>query len=97
MMALQTRPPSDQTSIRDEMRGTIESGIVLSRWDDEQIMFAAKVTDLILASPVIRRIQADTLRSMAARVRREWFPHTCPWVGYLDDEATRIEKEMGDD
>lgn len=39
-----------------------------------------------------REVQAQAFEAAAARVRADWAPHRCPWVGFLDDEATRIRK-----
>lgn len=38
---------------------------------------------------------AQMLRDFARRVRAQWAPETCTWVGALDDEADRIEEEQG--
>lgn len=40
----------------------------------------------------VRAAAVKALRDMAARVREEWNPNVCPWVGALDDEATRLEQ-----
>lgn len=55
--------------------------------------------DMLLASPVIRRIQADTLRKFRAELIGRQFvdygiviPDVSAVVDELDEEATRIEK-----
>ncbi|WP_341945670.1 hypothetical protein [Microbacterium sp. LWH11-1.2] len=75
-------------SIRDELAQIIEDGF--EKPDENH-----RTADAILASPVIRRLQADALRNMASRVRAEWAAEKRfgGWVGALDDEADRIENE----
>ncbi len=55
--------------------------------------------DLILLSAdtasVLATHDARIIREFAERVRARWAPDTCPWVGALDDEAERIEREAG--
>lgn len=77
---------TEQQSIREELAQIIEDGF---EEPDEN----HRTADAILASPVIRRIQAEALRAMASRVRKEWAVSgsRCGWVGALDDEADRLE------
>jgi len=50
------------------------------------------VLDSIRSHPWLPANDAQVLRDFAGRVRAQWAPETCPWVGALDDEADRIEK-----
>lgn len=40
---------------------------------------------------LIAQVRVDTLRDAAAQARKGWAPEACPWVGFLDDRADRIE------
>jgi len=42
-------------------------------------------------SIVEMKLSASVLRDYAERVRAQWDPELCPWVGAIDDEAARIE------
>lgn len=93
---------SNEQSIREELARELFEFEYEDHWnqlDDVQRRTSvwAEVASVVLESPTIGSIKAEALRGMAERVRREWFPHGCPWVGYLDDEASRIEKGMGSD
>lgn len=36
-------------------------------------------------------IAGRALREAAAKARANWAPQPCPWVGFLDDEADRVD------
>lgn len=38
---------------------------------------------------------AQVLEALADRVRADWAPETCPWVGALDDAAAEYRKGAG--
>ncbi len=89
---------SDEQSIRDEIADEIAGVVTGEGYYSMTIGIGAarEAADLLLASPVIRRIQAEALRSARADIQAYTdagspFGHR-PVEQFLDARADRIER-----
>jgi hypothetical protein len=81
------------TEERDGLAAVIEAAVAWEKLVDETGMqglrevLSCSLTATLAARDAEKK--AEALEELAARVRSEWAPGTCPWVGALDDEAKR--------